>query len=56
MLNQTEGLQRIVEIVEDEIGEVVSTEEQCPGVYYVACKPEDEATEKAFAILMHEYN
>ena len=43
MLNQTEGLQRIVEIVEEEIGEVVSTEEQCPGVYYIACRPEDEA-------------
>ena len=43
MLNQTEGLQRIAEIVEDEIGEVVSTEEQCPGVYYVACRPVDGA-------------
>lgn len=34
-------LQEIISAVEETYGEVFESEEQCPGVYYLACRPED---------------
>lgn len=34
-------LQEIISAVEEIYGEVFQSEEQCPGVYYLACRPED---------------
>lgn len=34
-------LQEITELFEDEYGEVVLSEEQCPGVYYLACRADE---------------
>ena len=33
--------EKIVAAVEESYGEVIDSEEQCPGVYYLACKPLD---------------
>lgn len=32
-------LQEIISAVEETYGEVFDSEEQCPGVYYLACRP-----------------
>lgn len=34
-------LQEIAELFEDEYGEVILSEEQCPGVYYLACRADE---------------